>query len=121
MEEFGQWVVNTFNIDIEFDSTNATKTSDGMNEGTVTFRRGDDEKEFPYRWGDAVELPISDHRIIYAFILDWDLYESDKQIAFESIKTPEEWEKYKEEIEFLETIFTDAEKTEIFDEFANVY
>lgn len=62
-----------------------------------------------------------DQHIIYAFILDWGLYESDKQIAFKSIKTPEEWEKYKEEIEFLETIFTDAEKTEIFDEFANVY
>lgn len=28
-EEFGQWVVNTFNIDIEFDSTNATKLQTG--------------------------------------------------------------------------------------------
>ena len=45
-EEFGQWVVNTFNIDIEFDSSNTTKTPEGMNEGTVTLKRGNDEKNF---------------------------------------------------------------------------
>lgn len=38
-EEFGQWVIDTFNIGIEFDSTNATKTPEGMNEGTVTLKR----------------------------------------------------------------------------------
>lgn len=120
-EEFGQWVVNTFNIDIELDSTNATKTPEGMNEGTVTLKRGNDEKEFPYMWGNAVELPIPDDRLIYAFILDWDVYENDKQTAFETAETIEAWERYMEEITFLETIFNEEEKAEILNEFANIY
>lgn len=119
-EQFGQWVFDNYNVEVEFDSSNTTRTPDGMNKGTATLRRGNHEKTFDYQWGDLVELPLPDHRILFGFILDWEMYENDKQEAFENVKTVDTWESYVDEIQFLETIFTEDEKDEIFNTFYNI-
>ena len=30
-EQFGQWVLDNYNVEVEFDDSNATRTPDGMN------------------------------------------------------------------------------------------
>ena len=119
-EQFGQWVIDNYNVEVEFDSSNATRTPDGMNEGTATVRRGNHEKTFKYQWGDRVETPIPGHDIIYGEILTWNLYETDKGEAFDMVETPEQWEALVDEVEFFNTIFTEDEKDEIFNTYYNL-
>lgn len=53
-------------------------------------------------------------------MLTWSFYESDKTEVFNETKTPEQWEAIVDEVEFFNTIFTEEEKDEIFNNFANV-
>lgn len=121
-EQFGQWVIDNYNVEVEFDSSNATCTPDGMNHGTITLRREGHKKSFDYQWVDRAGLPNTSHgTIICGFIFDWSAYENDKQEAFDNMETIEMWESYVDEIQFLETIFTEDEKGIIFNESTNFY
>lgn len=119
-EQFGQWVLDNYNVEVEFDSSNATRTPDGMNKGEITVRREEHEKTFDYQWGSRVETPIPGHDIIFGQILTWNLYETDKGEAFDMMETPEQWEALVDEAEFFNTIFTEDEKAEIFNMFYNI-
>lgn len=119
-EQFGQWVLDNYNVEVEFDSSNTTRTPDGMNKGEITVRRGEHEKTFDFQWGDRVETPIPGHDIIFGQILTWNFYETDKEEIFNETKTPEQWEAIVDEVEFFNTIFNEDEKDEIFNTFYNI-
>lgn len=119
-EQFGQWVLDNYNVEVEFDSSNATRTPDEMNKGEITVRRGEHEKTFDFQWGDRVETPVPGHNIIFGQILTWNFYETDKEEIFNETKTPEQWEAIVDEAEFFNTIFNEDEKDEIFNTFYNI-
>lgn len=56
-EQFGQWVLDNYNVEVEFDSSNATRTPDEMNKGEITVRRGEHEKTFDFQWGERRRNP----------------------------------------------------------------
>lgn len=119
-EQFGQWVLDNYNVEVEFDDSNATRTPDGMNKGEITVRRGEHEKTFDFQWGDRVETPVPGHDIIFGQILTWNFYKTDKEEIFNETKTPEQWEAIVDEVEFFNTIFNEDEKDEIFNTFYNI-
>ena len=121
-EQFGQWVIDNYNIEVEFNLNNPTRTPDGMNQGTITLRRGGHEKSFNYQWVERAGLPHTSHgTLICGFIFDWSAYENDKQEAFDNMETIEMWESYVDEIQFLETIFNEDEKSIILNKSTNFY
>lgn len=121
-KEFGHYIIDTYNLDVDFEPLYFSELKDGTKMCEFTVTRNGKSYTSNFLWGSRIDTnELDEGDVVYSIISDWAHYYIDPDEAFSMFESLDEWNKYQEEVNFVSSIFTESETNEIMDKYQNIY
>ena len=120
-KEFGHDIIKSYDLEVDFDPLLSADLGD-MRSSEFTVSRNGETYTSEFQWGSGIDAnDLDEGDVVHSLISDWGFYHFDPNEAFSMFEDIDKWNKYMEEIKFLESIFTESETDEIMEKYQNIY
>ena len=121
-KEFGRDIIESYGLDVDFDPLLSADLTNGVRSSEFTVSRNGETYKSEFQWGSGIDSnDLDESDVVYSLITDWNLYYFDPNEAFSMFEDIDKWNRYMEEIKFLESIFSESEADEIMEKYQKIY